>query len=138
MNRGLVLLSSVGLPAHANPISSDAGSHLLSADYLLQVVGSFFLVICALVAVLAVMKRFGATGKSSTPLINEVASIQLGQKERIVLLQIGDEQVLVGVTSHAINTLRELSSPISLPEIEASRSLADVLRFARIAPGSNK
>ena len=41
--------------AQADVVNKDVGSGLLSGDYLLQVVGSFFLVICALLAVMLIL-----------------------------------------------------------------------------------
>ena len=44
------------LPAHGEAISGGSRSSLLTVDYLLQIVGSFFLIICVLLAVLAIEK----------------------------------------------------------------------------------
>lgn len=41
-----------------------------------------------------------------------VAALSLGTRERAVILQVGDKQVLVGVTTHGMNTLLVLDEPI--------------------------
>ncbi|MFK7890286.1 MAG: flagellar biosynthetic protein FliO [Granulosicoccus sp.] len=37
-----------------------------------------------------------------------IASLGLGQRERIVVIQVGDEQLVLGVTANQINTLHVL------------------------------
>ena len=57
-------------------------------------VGSFFLVICVLLAVMLFLKRFNTVAASTGGYIEVLASAPLGQRERAVLLQIGAEQIL--------------------------------------------
>ena len=42
-----------------------------------------------------------------------VASMVAGARERIMVIQVGDEQHMVGVTAHNINHLAKLESPLS-------------------------
>jgi flagellar protein FliO/FliZ len=43
-----------------------------------------------------------------------IADIPLGQKERAVLLKVGQTQILVGVAPGQVNTLHVLTEPIDL------------------------
>ncbi|MFK8077139.1 MAG: flagellar biosynthetic protein FliO [Granulosicoccus sp.] len=45
-----------------------------------------------------------------------VGTLSLGQRERVVVVQAGKEQLILGVTSSAINTLHVLETPISAPD----------------------
>ena len=56
----------IALPAQADAdlVATEVGSSLFTGDYLLQVVGSFFLVICVLLAVMLLLKRFNTIGTS--------------------------------------------------------------------------
>ena len=92
-----IMFILVALPTQAHAVTTDAGSSLFTGDYLLQVVGSFFLVICVLLAVMLLLKRFNTVGTSRGGYIQILASAPLGQRERAVLLQVGEEQILVGV-----------------------------------------
>lgn len=47
--------------------------------------------------------------------IKVIASTSLGTRERVVLLQVGPHQLLVGVTAHSITPLQTLSENIELP-----------------------
>jgi len=47
-----------------------------------------------------------------------VGGLSLGQRERVVVVQAGDEQLVLGVTSTQISLLHTLSTPLSVPPIE--------------------
>ena len=104
----------IALPAQADVVTTDAGSSLFTGDYLLQVVGSFFLVICVLLAVMLLLKRFNTVGISKTGYIQILASAPLGQRERAVLLQVGEEQILVGVAAGSVSSIPEPASSTHL------------------------
>ena len=44
-----------------------------------------------------------------------LASMSMGQRERVVLLQVGEKQLLIGVAPGQINTLHELQTPVTPP-----------------------
>jgi len=46
--------------------------------------------------------------------IKTLTSVSLGMKEKIALIQVGDQQLLVGITPHSINTLLVLEQPLDL------------------------
>lgn len=52
--------------------------------------------------------------------IKTLATISLGLKEKVSLLQVGEQQLLVGITAHSIQTLLVLDEPISEEDIEQS------------------
>ena len=131
------ILAFFALPAHGDAISGGSRSSLLTGDYLLQIVGSFFLVICVLLAVLALLKKYNAVGPASGGHLRILDTAQLGQREKVVLLQVGNEQVLVGVASGSVNCLHSLSDLVSTPEDDVSRSFRDVWKYATNPRGGN-
>ncbi len=42
-----------------------------------------------------------------------VGALSLGQRERVIVVQAGDEQLVLGVTANQINTLHVLATPLS-------------------------
>lgn len=130
----------IALPAQAeaDKAATDVGSSLFTGDYLLQVVGSFFLVICVLLAVMLLLKRFNTVGTSKGGYIEILASAPLGQRERAVLLQVGDEQILVGVAPGNVTALHHISHPVSSSEAETSLTFKEVWNFARNRQGGNE
>ena len=133
-------LMLIALPAQADAdvVATEVGSSLFTGDYLLQVVGSFFLVICALLAVMLLLKRFNTIGTSMGGHIEILASASLGQRERAILLQVGEEQILVGVAPGNVTTLHHISHPVSRSETETSLTFKEVWNFARNRQGGNE
>jgi flagellar protein FliO/FliZ len=134
----LPMLIALPAQADADAVATEVGSSLFTGDYLLQVVGSFFLVICALLAVMLLLKRFNTIGTSKGGYIEILASAPLGQRERAVLLQVGEEQILVGVAPGNVTTLHHISHPVSRSETESSLTFKEVWNFARSRQGGNE
>lgn len=70
-------------------------------------------------------KMRGASGD----LIRIVASQPLGTRERVLLLQVADKQLLVGMTSSQVQTLHVFDEPVAIAEIPAN-GFAERLRAA--------
>lgn len=41
-----------------------------------------------------------------------VSQVPLGQKERLIVLQVNNEQLLIGVTSHQVSLIKKLDEPL--------------------------
>jgi flagellar protein FliO/FliZ len=59
------------------------------------------------------MRRFNVTAMGSNQM-KVVASMVAGAKEKIMVIQVGDEQHLIGVTSHNISHLSKLETPLEV------------------------
>ena len=70
--------------------------------------------------------------------IEVLASAPLGQRERAVLLQVGEEQILVGVAPGNVTTLHHISHPVPRSESETSLTFKEVWNFARSRQGGNE
>jgi flagellar protein FliO/FliZ len=79
-----------------------------------QVTLSLLIVLGAVFAVAWVVRRMRGIGNRTGGAIDVVADIPLGQKERAVLLRVGQTQILVGVAPGRVNTLHVLAEPIEL------------------------
>jgi flagellar protein FliO/FliZ len=109
----MTLLASV-FSISANADTPNIGpSDIFTGDYLLQVIGSFFLVLCILFGVLFFLKRSNNTVSGGLGDMRIISSISLGQRERAVVLQVGEQQLLVGVTAQSIQPLHLLSEPLA-------------------------
>ncbi len=58
-----------------------------------------------------------ATGGSANGM-KVVSSLPLGIKEKLVLVQVGEQQVLLGVTQHNISRIENFSHPVLTPDAE--------------------
>lgn len=93
------------------PVVSSAGS-------LLQVFIGLVAVLLLIVATAWAAKRMGISGGSSSGLLHVVSSTSVGARERVVVVEIGESWLVVGVTPSSINSLMtlpkgELPSPKS-------------------------
>jgi len=60
-----------------------------------------------------------------------LGSLSLGTREKAVLIQVGEQQLLIGVTAQNISTLHTLSEPLPIREISPpaeGESFADRLK----------
>lgn len=96
----------------------NASSMILS---LLMVLG--LIIICALV-----LKRFNFTQQNSAQL-KVIASLSLGAKERIIVVQVGEEQLVLGVSSQKISLLKNLETPIDVQLDKPMALSKNVLSF---------
>lgn len=121
---GALLLLALASPAVlAAPGAQDAG--ILTGRYLLQVAASLVFVLGCLLGVLHLLKRMNGGAMVNRKAIQVLASVKVGTREKVVLLEAGDSQLLVGVAAGSVRTLHVF---------EEGNAFDDVL--AQVAPGS--
>ncbi|MDO6709393.1 flagellar biosynthetic protein FliO [Aliiglaciecola sp. 2_MG-2023] len=101
---------------------------------------SLLLVIVIVVALALLMRRFNVTATGNGQL-HVVASMVAGTRERIMVIEVGDEQHLIGVTATNINHLAKLEKPLEKPTNSSADSFKDKLTQAlagKINPGFDK
>lgn len=79
--------------------------------------------ICALV-----LKRFNLVQQNSQG-IKLVTSLRLGAKERLVVVQVGEQQLLLGVTNQNITLLETLSEPVQTSSFANNKVPNNILSF---------
>lgn len=96
----------------ASSLKTTAPTELFSAGYLFQVLGSLVLVFVCLFAVVYFLKRFNGGSVGSASALRVIGSASVGQREKVVLLEVGGEQLLIGVAPGAVRTLHVLPEPL--------------------------
>ncbi len=99
-----------------HPVATNAGS-------LAQVTLSLLLVLAAVFAAAWVVRRLRGFSKFGVNAIQIVADTALGSKERAVLVQVGNQQLLLGVTAGQVNLLHVLAEPVA---VNSSQNTGDV------------
>ena len=75
------------------------------------------LLVVGLIFVLAwLMRRVQRGVPGNTQVIELIGSRAIGPRDRLVLVQVGDEQILLGVTPGRITPLHVLKEPVLAPE----------------------
>lgn len=62
--------------------------------------------------------------------IRPVATLSLGVKERLALVQVGEKQILLGITAHQITALAEFDEPVASEASSSASSFSEVLKKA--------
>ncbi len=75
-----------------------------------------FAVVFLIVAMAWVMRRMGGIPGTSAGALRVVGGLSMGTRERVVLIQVGTTQLLLGVAPGRVETLYVLNEPIAQPD----------------------
>jgi flagellar protein FliO/FliZ len=103
-------LSSFWTSAQAQTPSTEFGGMSSFVSIFL----SLILVIAIIFALAYLMRRFNVT-QAGNGQMKVVASMMAGPKEKVMVIEVGGEQHMLGITAHNINHLATLSTPIQSP-----------------------
>jgi flagellar protein FliO/FliZ len=112
-----------------SPAAAGAGS-------LTQVTLSLLLVLGVVFAAAWVTRRLRGFGKFGNGALQVVTELAVGTKERVVLVQVGKQQLLIGVAPGRVNTLHVLDEPVT--QLSSSAPLAPVEGSASQQPADFK
>ncbi len=98
-----------GDPAMGIPVALEFGASLLLVITAIFIVGWFY----------ARMQRIRG---GSSNVFNIVASQSLGAKERIILLEVGEKQIVVGITAASMQALHVFDEPVALANARSGKS----------------
>ena len=107
------LNSAVVQAADARP-QPLAVSDPASADNLLRVFGGLLVVVVLIVALVWGLKRLQQFPTRGSTALRVIGALGVGQRERVVLVQVGDEQLVLGVTANRIDRLHVLEHPLDV------------------------
>lgn len=85
---------------------------VMDAGNVLQIITGLFVVLMIILGAAWMLKRYAGFGGATNDNLKVVAGISVGQREKIVVVQAGEVQLLVGVTTSDIRTLHVLDKPI--------------------------
>jgi flagellar protein FliO/FliZ len=107
----------------------------LSVGSVAQLALSLAAIVALILAVSWVLKRLKlgtVRGRGEIAVIDQLA---LGPRERIVLLRVGESQVLIGVGAGGVVGLTPLATPIAVSSAPDAPAFADRLREFMQRPG---
>lgn len=126
---GIRHLAGVATLAVAWPLAALAGSldtaaapQLLNGQgpgpgpgYLLQLAGGLVVVLLGIFALAWIMRRVTRFQSAAGERMRVLGALSVGARERVVLVQVGEEQILVGVAAGQVRKLHVLSEPLPEP-----------------------
>jgi flagellar protein FliO/FliZ len=92
---------------------------------------SMLFVVSVIVVLGWLYSRSRFVGGGNSEAINVVATRALGPKERLLIVEVADQQLLVGITATAVQTLHVFDKPVAVaPQSNAPVGFANRLRAA--------
>jgi len=108
-------------PVHA--VKPDqAAAKTNSASQLASLIGGLALILVLIVGLSWFVKRFAHGGFLQNPNIKILSSMPLGTRERLMLVDVGGKQLLLGVTATHINTLHAFEEPVQVASVQPQTS----------------
>lgn len=123
----LATAAEVSRPAYTPPPAA------VSTGSIVQIIFSLLLVLAAIVLVAWLLKRVNVARQGSGSVLKVLGGIAIGQRERVVLLEVKDTWLVVGVGPGQIRTLHTLQKPAdhiatdSEPPTDQANNFATVL-----------
>ncbi|WP_369975255.1 flagellar biosynthetic protein FliO [Xanthomonas bundabergensis] len=119
------------LAAATQAARTGVGSAAPSPPSLLGAVFALLLVLGLILGMAWVLKRLPGSGFRPAEGLRVVASLAVGAKERVVVVDVNGEQLLLGVSPGGVRTLHRLPEPLpqapapSLPNLKQLKNLPD-------------
>ena len=108
--------------------SVEVGRHAGANVDALGMIMSLFMVLVVIIISAFVLKKFQRVSHSSSPM-KVVASLPLGTKERIVVVEVNGEQLLLGVSQQQVTLLKTLESPLEVPSLLSDQVDNPLLKY---------
>lgn len=91
----------------------------LSGAHVAQMVLMLLLVLGLILLFAWLLRRMGRFGIGNRGAIRYLGALAVGQRERVVLIQVGETQLLLGVAQGRVSMLHRLESPIDIEQESA-------------------
>jgi len=123
----LVLVSVLSANGYANTLGAGPVNPGIT---LLKMTVAMVVVLGSIWGLSTLLKRFRVPSLQNKSGLNLISSYSVGQREKLIVVQVGDEQLLLGVTSSAISKLHVLPKPLDLSDSSGSHSFKETLNAA--------
>jgi flagellar protein FliO/FliZ len=110
----------------------------LSVGSLTQLTLSLIAIVGLILAISWALKRLKLASPRGSGAIFVVDELRVGPRERIVLVRVGESQVLVGISAAGMVPLTPLASPIVLTAGSSAPAFAERLRDIMKRPGGSR
>ncbi|AFL72436.1 flagellar biosynthetic protein FliO [Thiocystis violascens] len=124
-----LLIALAAPPLLAAPAAESARA---ASGYLAQLVGGLVLVILTILVMAWILRRMPGMAGQGRQVIEILAVRAVGTRERLMLVQVGEEQILVGLTPTGMRHLHTLRTPVVVAPVEPrAGEFASLLQRAR-------
>ncbi|MCB1671984.1 MAG: flagellar biosynthetic protein FliO [Gammaproteobacteria bacterium] len=114
LGMAIIVIASPGNPlqaaeANGQPVRPDA---LVGAESMVQMLVALVVVVAIIVGLSLLVRRLSLVPGTSGGVIRIVGSLALNSKDRLLLVQVGEEQILISASPGRIGKVHDLRSPV--------------------------
>lgn len=121
--------SLIGLPFSVLAAAGKVDTPI--AGQIFQVIFALLLVLAIIVGAAWAMRRFSLVPGGVNSQMRVVSGVMVGTRERVVIVEVRDTWLVLGVTSEQVNVLHTLEKPLDIPEVKpAAPQFAEWLQKA--------
>ena len=131
--------AEINTAAAAAVIDKPSVAPVFSGTSVIQVILSLAFVIVLIYAVAWYVRRLQLTTGAAGQSMRVVSALSVGTREKVVLVQVGEEQLLLGVAPGRVNLLRQFDG-VAIESKDASlrSSFAKILQDTKLPSPSSK
>lgn len=104
----------------------------MGGGFMVQFFAGLVLVLVCVVALAWMMRRFGRLQSSANGALRVVDGIALSTRERLMLVQVGDTQILLGVAPGRVEAVHVLDQPVEEARQELPAAGSFAARFREV------
>ena len=116
----------------ATPIGPQVSQDAAAAPSLFGAVLALLAVLALVIGLGWLLKRLPGSGFRPAEGMKVVASLSVGAKERVVVIEVNGQQLLLGVTAGGINTPHTLPEPLPPPATVRVPDFKNLPNFAQL------
>jgi flagellar protein FliO/FliZ len=126
----------------ADPAKAVAPVDPVSSLYLFKITLALLGIVLLIFVLAWAARKMQLTPTSGQQLIRVLSAVPVGSRDRIALIEVGEEQILLGLSPGRIQKLHVLSSPLQLDEPQRhlnspfARKLAGLMNASKARPSS--
>ncbi|KRG62943.1 flagellar protein [Stenotrophomonas humi] len=126
------MIALLALAAPAAKAAAPVGQHAASTPSMFGAVFMLLVVLGLIIGLGWVLKRLPGGAFRPAEGLKVVASINVGAKERVVVVDVNGQQLLLGVTAGGISALHTLPEPLPQTPAPALPTLKHLPNFAQL------
>ncbi|WP_269791824.1 flagellar biosynthetic protein FliO [Stenotrophomonas sp. Iso1] len=126
------MIALLAIAAPAAKAATPVGQHAASAPSMFGAVFMLLVVLGLIIGLGWVLKRLPGGAFRPAEGLKVVASINVGAKERVVVVDVNGQQLLLGVTAGGISALHTLPEPLPQMSAPALPNLKQLPNFAQL------
>lgn len=133
------LQAAAEVQANSAAVRQVAGALPDQGSYMLQVLLGLIFVLGVIFAAAWLMRRVGQGPFTAGNQMKILAALPMGTRERVVLLDVGGQQLLLGITATTINTLHTFDEPVisateKTPATDFASKIREVMARGAVKP----